>query len=181
MNPTTDKALARQAELVVKEMPDEVLVYDLRKHKAHCLNQTAAFIWNHCDGQTSTKEIAALMEQEWHAPVCEDIVWAGLEELGRADLLAVRAIAPETQVVLSRRRLLRRMGMSAMLIPMVLSVSSPVAAAAASCVPESECDGTPSTNCLPCHETGSANCTKRCRPKSGGGGQCVGVAAGECP
>ena len=46
-------ALARHDELVVQELPDEVLVYDLRKHKAHCLNQTAAFVWNHCNGQAS--------------------------------------------------------------------------------------------------------------------------------
>ncbi len=30
--------MSRRDELVVRELPDEVLVYDLRQHKAHCLN-----------------------------------------------------------------------------------------------------------------------------------------------
>ena len=35
--------IARSNGLVVQEMPDEVLVYDLDSNKAHCLNETAAF------------------------------------------------------------------------------------------------------------------------------------------
>ena len=37
--------VARKSGLVVQEMPDEVLVYDLNSNKAHCLNQTAASVW----------------------------------------------------------------------------------------------------------------------------------------
>jgi hypothetical protein len=55
---------ARWEDLVLQEMPDEVLVYDLKGHKAHMLNQTAAFVWNHCDGQTTASEMAALMAKE---------------------------------------------------------------------------------------------------------------------
>lgn len=38
--PTANQStpLARREELVVPELADEVLVYDLRQHKAHCLN-----------------------------------------------------------------------------------------------------------------------------------------------
>jgi len=71
-------ALARDEELVVQELSDEVLIYDLRQHKAHCLNQTAAFVWNHCDGETSADEIANLMEKEWRTPVNADAVWFAL-------------------------------------------------------------------------------------------------------
>ncbi len=39
---------ARQDELVVKELPDETLAYDLKRHKAHCLTRTAAQEWQHC-------------------------------------------------------------------------------------------------------------------------------------
>ncbi len=44
------RPLARKADLVTKEVADEVLVYDLKSHKAHCLNQTAALVWKYCDG-----------------------------------------------------------------------------------------------------------------------------------
>ena len=51
---------ARQIELHVEELPDETLVYDLERHKARCLNRTAALVWRHCDGQTGVAEVAAL-------------------------------------------------------------------------------------------------------------------------
>jgi hypothetical protein len=45
-------------------VPDEVLIYDLKQHKAHCLNKTAALVWNHCDGETSVSEMATLLQKE---------------------------------------------------------------------------------------------------------------------
>ena len=48
--------LARRERLLVEELPDEVLVYDLDREKAHCLNRTAALIWNHCDGRTTVED-----------------------------------------------------------------------------------------------------------------------------
>ena len=53
--------LAREEKLIVREMPGELLVYDLKSHKAHCLNQTAAFAWRHCDGQPGVPELAAML------------------------------------------------------------------------------------------------------------------------
>jgi len=49
---------ARQEGLLVRELNDETLVYDLFNigHKAHCLNSTAALIWKYCDGQTSESD-----------------------------------------------------------------------------------------------------------------------------
>ena len=35
---------ARQDELIVEELQDETLVYDLQRHKARCLNRTAALV-----------------------------------------------------------------------------------------------------------------------------------------
>jgi len=37
--------LARKDQLIVKEVDDEVLVYDLKTDQAHCLNKTAALVW----------------------------------------------------------------------------------------------------------------------------------------
>ena len=51
--------MARQNGLVVQEMPDEVLVYDLDTNKAHCLNNSAALVWRACDGTNSVADIDA--------------------------------------------------------------------------------------------------------------------------
>ena len=59
---------ARQDELVVEELPDETLLYDLKSHKASCLNRTAALVWSHCDGQTSVAEMATMLERQLKIP-----------------------------------------------------------------------------------------------------------------
>jgi hypothetical protein len=50
---------ARTDGLVVKELTDEVLVYDLKRDKAHCLNLAAAAVWKLCDGRSTAAEIAS--------------------------------------------------------------------------------------------------------------------------
>lgn len=50
---------ARSEGLITKEVDGELLVYDLERDRAHCLNEIAAAIWKRCDGSTTTTEIAA--------------------------------------------------------------------------------------------------------------------------
>ena len=71
--------IARKSGLVVQEVPDEVLVYDLESNKAHCLNQSAAMIWKSCDGNTSVSEIAKLVENQAGGKVTEDFVWLAID------------------------------------------------------------------------------------------------------
>ncbi|MBV9278705.1 MAG: hypothetical protein JOZ41_01360, partial [Chloroflexi bacterium] len=42
---------ARKNGLIVRELEDEVLVYDLERHRAHCLNRAAGLVWKHADGE----------------------------------------------------------------------------------------------------------------------------------
>lgn len=132
---TKDKqvAFARQDELVIQDLPDEVLIYDLKSHKAHCLNGTAAFIWKHCDGKTTAPEIAKLMEKEWSTAVSEEAVWFALDKLSKAELLQERITLPSAQAGMSRRSAVKRLGFGALLaVPVVMSIVTPAAAAAAS-------------------------------------------------
>jgi hypothetical protein len=126
------EALARIDELVVQDLPDEVLIYDLKSHKAHCLNTTAAFIWKHCDGRTTADQIAKMMQKEWQTPVTEDAVWFTLNKLSKAKLLQERIVLPEAKMGMSRRSAIRRLGLGALLIPVVMTIVSPTAMASAS-------------------------------------------------
>jgi hypothetical protein len=152
-------AKARRDDLVVQEMPDEVLVYDLKSHKAHCLNETAAFVWNHCDGKTTATEMAAFMEKEWGKPVTEDVVWLALKQLSRAELLQER-IAPSVEGMrASRRAVLRKLGAAAAMTPLVISIVAPTASAGASIPP----------TCTACNLFGSGSgrmihCPPECGP-----------------
>jgi Coenzyme PQQ synthesis protein D (PqqD) len=122
---TFQLALARQDDLVIQNLSDEVMVYDLNHHKAHCLNKTAAFVWQHCDGETSVDELARLLRRETGSPADEEVIWYALDKLGQANLLAER-LTPPTKDGMSRRRMIRRLG-ALMMMPAVVSIVAPTA------------------------------------------------------
>ncbi|HEY2943569.1 MAG TPA: PqqD family protein [Vicinamibacteria bacterium] len=156
----------RTEGLVVTELMDEVLVYDLERHRAHCLNRTAAIVFKHCDGTRTVGELAGLLERETGAHVDSDCVWLALDRLGQAQLLRQRVKRPKESGRLSRRELVRRIGIAA-LLPVVTSIVAPTPAqAAASCV--SDCTGQPFGT--PCSSTAPANCLCTCN----GAGACIG-------
>src|ERR1044071_1411068 len=133
--------MARREGLLIENLPDEVLVYDLDRKKAHCLNQTAALIWNHCDGATSVPKIAEMMTADADSPVDEEVVWLALDQLGKSHLLAQGISRTDDSVSLSRRQLIKRIGLAASL-PLVVSILAPKASAAVSCVGRN-CVGNP--------------------------------------
>ena len=164
---------ARQDELVVEELPDETLVYDLKRHKAHCLNRTSALVWQHCDGRTPVAEVAALLERQLKIPADEAVVWMALDRLGTAHLLGEQVTLPAERARYSRREMLRTLRRAAgisLLLPVIESIVAPRAAAQASCISSTACvAGSPPCVLLPicgqpgqcCVELGS-----KCRVRS---------------
>jgi hypothetical protein len=123
----------RHHDLVVDELPDEVLVYDLERHQAHCLNSTAALVWKNCDGQTTPLEIAHRLEKELQAPCPEEVVWVALRELESLHLLEQPVIMPPQLAGLSRRQMVRGLVLAAAVaVPVVTSIVSPTPAHASS-------------------------------------------------
>jgi hypothetical protein len=124
---------SRQNDLVVQELPEEVLVYDLKKHKAFCLNQTAAFVWQHADGETTVEQIAYLLQKKLRTPVDESVVWFALEQLEKDGLLENRVAAPLMFAGMNRRDLIKTLGKSAAVaLPLVMAITAPTAASAQS-------------------------------------------------
>ncbi|HUQ31304.1 MAG TPA: PqqD family protein [Pyrinomonadaceae bacterium] len=156
--------LARTEQLIVQELPGEALVYDLDRHKAHCLNRASAFVWKHCDGRMTIAEVRRLLEKELATPVDDDVVWLALSQLRRFHLLE-----EESRTVLgmkvTRRDLVRKYLPAALALPLILSVPAPTAAQAASnaCT---AANGRPN-NC-PC--TSFNQCQSNCCTNVGGGG-----------
>jgi hypothetical protein len=128
------KPLARKEGLVIQELPDEVLVYDLERDRAHCLNQTAAFVWQRCDGRTSAGEIARSLGQEVNASVDEKVVWFAIDQLGRNHLMATLPVPPHSVAGLNRREMVRALGIAAAVaVPVVASIVAPTPAQAGTC------------------------------------------------
>jgi hypothetical protein len=124
-----DRPLARKGDLVLKTVGDEVLVYDLARHRAHSLNRVAAAVWRACDGTRDQAAIAAALREADGTPVTLEAVRYALAELGRARLLT----GPAGEAGITRRELARRLGTAAAVaLPIVTSIVAPRAAQAQS-------------------------------------------------
>jgi hypothetical protein len=127
--------IARKDELVIEELPEEILVYDTKRHKAHCLNQTAALVWKNCDGQTSIPDITRILQKESKVPVDDAVATLALEQLGKAHLLQEPLTPPAGREGLSRREAVRRIGFAAAIsLPLVTSIVAPTPTQAATCL-----------------------------------------------
>jgi len=123
------KPVSRQRELVIQKIDNEFLVYDLRTNKAHHLTETAAFIWQHCDGKNSISDLKTLVENKFDTKINEDFIWLALDQLNRENLLEGKI----PSYGISRREVLKKIGVAAMVaLPIVASLSVPNTALATS-------------------------------------------------
>jgi hypothetical protein len=137
---------ARSAGLVVEELSDEVLVYDLERDRAHCLNLTAANVWKLCDGKSSPAEIATRLGVKLEPVEAQEVVWTALDQLGRAGLLDKKITRPSAAI--SRRDVIKRLAVAAAItVPVVTSVVAPTATHAATCRPSGDTCGSSAQCC----------------------------------
>jgi hypothetical protein len=82
------QVMARTADLEVHEVPDGYIIYHVSRDRVHYLNNTAAIIFEFCDGKLANNEIAARVAQafELGAGVHAEIE-SGLEQLIREGLI----------------------------------------------------------------------------------------------
>lgn len=125
------KPQARHDQLIVQELPDELLVYDLAAHRAYCLNRPAAIVWNLCGGDKTTADLAARLGAELNVAPDEEVIRLALEELEKCRLLQtpVNETAAGSGERINRRELTRRLGFAAAAsLPVIAALSSPTAA-----------------------------------------------------
>jgi hypothetical protein len=135
---------------VTRELPDELIVYDLTCHRAHCLNRAAAAVFRRADGTRTVAEIALCLEEGGGDQATrEAIVRLALDQLAVAGILETTphemphppGVDLGTAGSPSRRQALRRLGTGvALLLPVVASVLAPTPADAQSCL--TSCVGT---------------------------------------
>jgi hypothetical protein len=153
---------ARKTGLVIQELPDELLVYDLDTNKAHCLNNTAAFVWKSCDGKTSVSEIAALLDLETESMVPEDLIWLAIDQLSENKLLEVDLRVNFNGQ--SRRAVIKKIGLASVIaLPVIASLVAPQSALAnVSCkcpaLSNTECTAQASDGCGSVCDTNTGVC-----------------------
>jgi hypothetical protein len=140
---------SRQDGLIVRELEHEILIYDTRNNRAHCLNDTAAKVWKHCDGQTTTEQMSRLLSVDG-TPVDEQVIWFALKQFDRDELLEESLSLPPAFIAsgLNRRAMVRVLGLAAVVaVPLVTSIVAPSAVQAATCLPPGSGCSTPSQCC----------------------------------
>ncbi len=126
-----NKPLARKSNIVVQELKNETLVYDLKINKAFCLNETSALVWSLCDGNRTASEISGEMSVSLEALVSEELVWIALDQLSKGGLLDGEI--EQRFMGLSRREVIRKVGFASVVaLPMISSLIAPTAGMAQS-------------------------------------------------
>lgn len=142
---------ARMENIVIHELHDEVLVYDLLKNKAHCLNISAAFVWKQRDGLRSQDEIASEFARKRPCETPAEIVSLAIDQLSSSDLLQTSETITQPP---SRRQLIKKFGFAASVaLPLVQSLVAPTtlyASVNCSCTNDAQCitqTGCPTMTC----------------------------------
>jgi hypothetical protein len=126
---------SRTDNIVIRELDDETLVYDTERDEAHCLNQTAALVWAQCDGKTTALEAAKALKSKLDMSVDTDLVWLAVKQLERFHLVESSGKSPSV----SRRALVLKYAPAALALPVIMSITAPVPAQAASCPGSTPC------------------------------------------
>jgi hypothetical protein len=124
---------ARESQLLVEQLDDELLVYDLAADRAHRLNETAAAIFRHADGSRSIADLVDMLSDEVGVLADKDLVLITLDSLAAASLIEDYEPRATKDARLSRRRFIARagaVGAAATVLPIVHSIIAPTAAQA---------------------------------------------------
>ena len=116
---------ARTDGLIVQNVGAELFIYDLKIDKAWFLNETAAIVFNACDGKTTFNNLKRVHK------FTDDLIFYTLDELRSDNLIQGESFSPFNN--LTRRQVIRRIGFSTLLVlPVIASLNAPVAAQALS-------------------------------------------------
>lgn len=122
--------LARKSDIVIQQLDDETLIYDLLTNRAFCLNNTSSFVWQMCDGSQTVDEMSRKLGEHLKTSPDTNIVWLALEQLKKDDLLANAESVDIHFGGLSRREAIRKVGFASLvLLPAIASLAAPAAAA----------------------------------------------------
>ena len=162
----TQLPLARNEGIVVQDMDEEILAYDMVTHKAYCLNQTASLVYRECGAKSSFEGLKRKHN------FTDEIIFLAIDELKRAKLVEENGSYVSPFAGMSRREVMTRVGFASMIaLPVISSLVAPMAVhAQSSCVipggiPPGGQQSFPGLTCgFSCNSCACAlaNCDSRC-------------------
>jgi hypothetical protein len=189
--------LARTDSIVVQEINDEILVCDTTNNRVFCLNRTAGEVWKACDGKTNAQQLAKDLSRRFDKNVSEEMVSFSLIELSKENLLQAKVDSSMLFNGVSRREIIKRVGLTSMIaLPLISSIAIPTAAQAASgtlafgsaCASNGQCTSNFCTDGVCCNTAclGICQACTAAKKASGSDGTCNSISVGndpdnECP
>ena len=128
--------------LLSERVDNELLVFNEATDEGHALNESAAAVFNLCDGKTDREAMATVLANDFGLPNNGLVVDLALSELRDAGLITVDQV-PEG---ISRRSVIRQLGLSVMVaaaLPVIETMLARPASASAQASP------TPSPSPIP--------------------------------
>jgi hypothetical protein len=158
---------ARRSGLIVKEADGEVLIYDLERNQAHCLNDTAARVWRYCDGETTLMDACSSLTRELNAPCDQQLIWYALRQFAKDNLLEEKVELPAFIISgMNRRQMVRTLGLGAIIaIPIVTTILAPTAVQAATQFPPGSPCTSPAQCTTVCCDAGNMACPPTSPPR----------------
>jgi hypothetical protein len=152
-------------DVIIDNVGDEVIIYDLKNQHCYALNSMSATIWDLCDGQTTLPEMALVLKQANNLSDEEAtvVIDASLEQLIESELLVDDfSHMVQSEASADRRTLLKKLG-GLISLPAISSIVMQPALAQIS------------VNCLVCIGVVCQPGSERCYNPSNGKCQCVAV------
>lgn len=153
--------------LYAEDLEDESLVFHSRRKEVNCLNASARFVFEHCDGETPLVQVAAELESKFDLQGGEELVKLALDRLSRQGL-----VEGWQRSGVTRRGFLQRFAASAAYLPLVASTLAPTPAYALS----GDCSTVGDAGCTALLATSSnvrggrrfSGCAESCKPTADG-------------
>jgi hypothetical protein len=178
---------ARSEDLLIENVGDETVVYDLETKEAHCLKAVAAFVFAHADGTRSLTEITEMARGLSRPEIGEQEILEAVEQLEEIDLLARPLVALEDG--LSRRQMVKQVaytGAAAVTATTLITTIAAPSAMAACTGQQGGCSCTGNGDCKSGHCCAVPNpnqkgkCNGGCCAADNNGVDCTCSAANVC-
>ncbi len=113
------KPKARNNKILIQEIENEVLIYDLTNNKVFNLNKTAALVWRNCNGTNSVE----IISENTNFPV--NLILLTIDELQKYNLFEEEFVTNLPTDKSNRRKLLMQFAATAFALPAIITLVAP--------------------------------------------------------
>jgi len=121
------KPLSRRNGILRENLPEEVVLYDKTRDQVHCLNKTAATVWESSDGARTIDDLVRIVEEKTGTSADCDMVLQALAKLEEAGLMEAGSSSVSRVGLPSRREAVGKIAMAGSALVATVVAAAPQA------------------------------------------------------